>query len=101
MRLSRASAVLLAGLVLLPGAPACAQGLNEVLVGLFSRSCNGLSGPGILPGPPPGASVPNFHPNPDYGPQLVGLCGDIAHNAGTGVATSAGGTTSEDTRISS
>src|SRR5262249_3722132 len=50
-----------------------------------------------FPGPPPTGTTNN----PDYGPQLVGLCGDIAHNAGTGVATSAGGTTSEDTRISS
>jgi outer membrane lipase/esterase len=93
MRLSRPSAVLLAGLVLLPAAPALAQGLNEVLVGRLSDSCRGLNGAGIL-GPPPTI-------NKDYGPQLRGLCGNESQNSGTGVATSAGGTVSEDTRISS
>jgi len=83
----RLSAVLFAGLVLLAEAPALAQGLNEVLVGRLSNSCAGLSGPGVFPGPTN---------NPDYGPQLRGLCGNINANAGTGQASAAGGTASDE-----
>jgi outer membrane lipase/esterase len=93
MGLWRRCAVLVGGLVLLAEVPARAQGLNEVLIGRLSNSCSGLSGPGI----PPGSGNP---PNPDYGPQLLRLCGDLQANNGTGSASSAGGITSAEDRIS-
>src|SRR5262245_44259098 len=91
MELWRRWAVLVGGLVLLADTPALAQGLNEVLIGRLSNNCSGLSGVGIDSG---GAA------NPDYGPQLLRLCGDLQANAGTGTASSAGGITSAEDRIS-
>lgn len=87
--------VLLGVCVLLAEAPARAQSLNEVLAGRLSNNCAGLSGPGILP------TDDGSQSNPDYGPQLVGLCGDVVSNEGTGAASASGGITSAEARISS
>jgi outer membrane autotransporter protein len=78
--------------VLLAEAPARAQGLNEVLAGRLANSCRGLSGAGVSP---------SLVPNPDYGPQLLALCGDLAANNGTAGASAAGGVVSAENRISS
>src|SRR5215510_10383384 len=89
MTLWRPSALVLAGLVVLADTPALAQGLNEVVAGRLSNSCLGLSGPGVQ-----GKFPPPDHFNPDYGPQLLRLCGDNFNQTGTLGASSAGGITS-------
>jgi len=92
----RLYAVPLVGLLLLADVPASAQSLNEVVAGRLSFNCRGLSGPGIAGSfPPPN----NF--NPDYGPQLLPLCGNTIANQGSAGASSGGGIDSAEDRVSS
>jgi len=92
MSLWRLWAVPFVGLVLLMEVPAQAQSLNDVIASRLANNCQGLSGAGI------GSSGPN----PDYGPQLLSLCGDNTNIGGlTGAASASGGIISAENRISS